>query len=177
MHNRAVHYCQGTSGWISGCWQVCSQHTAYFLWMILEVWVELPAGRWHWSLWRWSTKSQRGTAVQHEPYSENQCGTKAAYIAFASSQPALRSSEFSGISGVQFCPMLFTAPYCHVGASGAEMKQLWIHITLCKPLFPHPACHLGPEDVGLRVFLVAVLVLWIKSCNQPQVWEMRVIND
>lgn len=37
MHNRAAHYCQGTWGWISWCWQVCSQHTALFSWDILKV--------------------------------------------------------------------------------------------------------------------------------------------
>ena len=47
-------YCsQGTSGWISRCWQVYAQYTTFFLWDILEVWVELPAERWHSYLWRW----------------------------------------------------------------------------------------------------------------------------
>lgn len=78
MHNRAAHYCQGTWGWISWCWQVCSQHTALFFWDVLEVWIELPAEMCHSSLWRWPWKKLGGVWVQHKPCSERWNGTRAA---------------------------------------------------------------------------------------------------
>lgn len=61
------------------------------------------------------------------------------------------SSEDSVISTVPFCPVMFTASYCHAGAPGAAVKQLWIHFTLCKSLFPHLSGLPEPEDTKLSV--------------------------
>lgn len=141
MHNRAAHYYQGISGWLL-------TGLLTYLKKILEVWAELPVGKWPSSLWRRLTRSQSGP-FQHKPCSENQCATKAACIGFAKKQ--LWGPQCSVISAVPLCPVMFTASYCHAGAPGAAVKQLWVHFTLCKPLFP---CLIGipePEDMNLCI--------------------------
>lgn len=80
-------------------------------------------------------------------------------------------TQCSVISTVPFCPVMFTACYCHAGAPGAAVKQLWIHFTLCKSLFSHLSGLPEPEDTKLSVGSPIHCM-----SSHPRVWEIWILN-
>lgn len=175
MHNRAAHYYQGSWGWISWCWQVCSEHTALFFWDIWEVWIELPAERCHSSLWRWPWKNQGGW-VQHGLCSERWNGTRAACITSVSYWPALCSGGF-------WVYNLSTYIHSFLISSWRCWSRNKAAVGTLHSLYTSVSTSGWPEDVDLSVFCIINKILlkptsflrgwedWISS-HQLQIFDM-----
>lgn len=157
-------------------WQVCSQCTALFFWDILEVWIQLPVERWHSSMWRWPMEETVRYFRTSRVLTNEVSPRLPALLLWAIKQ--LWGAQFCRVSGVQFCPFMFTPPWSD---AGAEIKQLWKRFMRCKLLFPHLVGHTGTEYVNLWRCLPSCwvpnpncsVVLWFYDLNG--FWRVNTI--